>query len=55
MSEELYKQAQASGAAGASGAGQQPGAEDGPNAGRAGEHSADDDVIDADFRPMDDK
>ena len=55
MSEELYKQAQASGAAGAGGAGQQPGAEDGPNAGRAGEHSADDDVIDADFRPMDDK
>lgn len=55
MSEELYKQAQASGAAGAGGAGQQPGAEGGPNAGRAGEHSADDDVIDADFRPMDDK
>jgi molecular chaperone DnaK len=55
MSEELYKQAQTSGAAGAGEAGQQPGAEDGPNAGRAGEHSADDDVIDADFRPMDDK
>jgi len=55
MSEELYKQAQASGAAGAGGAGQQAGAEGGPNAGRAGEHSADDDVIDADFRPMDDK
>ena len=55
MSEELYKQAQTSGAAGAGGAGQQPGAEGGPNAGRAGEHSADDDVIDADFRPMDDK
>jgi molecular chaperone DnaK len=55
MSEELYKQAQAGGAAGAAGAGQQPGGEGGPNAGRAGEHSADDDVIDADFRPMDDK
>jgi len=55
MSEELYKQAQTSGAAGAGETGQQPGAEDGPNAGRAGEHSADDDVIDADFRPMDDK
>jgi len=58
MSEELYKQAQAAGAAGAGGAGgagQQPGAEGGPNAGRAGEQGADDDVIDADFRPMDDK
>jgi molecular chaperone DnaK len=58
MSEELYKQAQAAGAAGAGGAGgagQQPGAEGGPSAGDAGRHSADDDVIDADFRPMDDK
>ena len=58
MSEELYKQAQAAGAAGAGGAGgagQQPGAEGGPNAGPAGEQGADDDVIDADFRPMDDK
>ena len=58
ISEELYKQAQAAGAAGAGGAGgagQQPGAEGGPNAGRAGEQGADDDVIDADFRPMDDK
>jgi molecular chaperone DnaK len=53
MSEELYKQAQAGGAAG--GAGQQPGAEGGPSAGDAGKHGADDDVIDADFRPMDDK
>ena len=34
---------------------QQPGAEGGPNAGPAGEQGADDDVIDADFRPMDDK
>ncbi len=50
MSEELYKQAQASG-----GAGQQPGPESGTGAGDAHEHSADDDVIDADFRPMDDK
>ncbi len=55
MSEELYKQAQAGGAAGAGGAGQQAGAEGGPNAGDAGRHGADDDVIDADFRPMDDK
>lgn len=58
MSEELYKQAQAAGAAGAGGAGgagQQPGAEGGPNAGPAGEQGADDDVIDADFRPMNDK
>ncbi len=54
MSEELYKQAQASGAAGGEAgagagdeAGQRPGPESGPG--------PDDDVIDADFRPMDDK
>ena len=55
MSEELYKQAQAGGAAGAGEAGQQPGAEGGPSAGDAGRRGTDDDVIDADFRPMDDK
>ncbi len=54
MSEELYKQAQAGGAAGGgagAGAGDEAGQRPGPEGGPGG----DDDVIDADFRPMDDK
>ncbi|HBK59457.1 MAG TPA: molecular chaperone DnaK [Firmicutes bacterium] len=54
MSEELYKQAQASGAAGGE-AGAGAGDEAGQRPGHEGGPGPDDDVIDADFRPMDDK